>query len=163
MDDYISKPIDAAELFTVLERWLLQPLKPSASREGNVVTSSATALADTDVTERLKLFEREFSADMVVRLIDKFLPDTEQRLVVLREAVEAGDAPAVARAAHGLKGSYGNIGSHESAGLCLELEQEARSGSVFEKDGRLGKLEEGFSRLTMLLQAQKTARIPLDT
>ena len=96
---------------------------------------------------------------MVVRLIDKFLPDTVQRLVDLRKAVEAADAQAVARAAHGLKGSYGNIGSQEAAGVCLQLEQEARSGSVREAEGKLGRLEEGFPQLTWLLQAQKTARI----
>jgi HPt (histidine-containing phosphotransfer) domain-containing protein len=113
------------------------------------------------VTERLNLFEREFSAAMVVRLIDKFVPDTAQRLIDLRAAVEASDAQAVARAAHGLKGSYGNIGSQEAAGLCLQLEQEARSGSVLEASGRLGRLEEDFPRLRWLLQAQKTARTQL--
>jgi signal transduction histidine kinase/HPt (histidine-containing phosphotransfer) domain-containing protein len=160
MDDYISKPIDAAELFAILKRWLPQTGKQSGSREEDL-TSSATPQADLRVTERLNLFEQEFSAAMVVRLIDKFLPDTAKRLVDLREAVEAADPQAVARAAHGLKGSYGNIGSQEAAGLCLQLEQEARSGSVLEAEGRLGRLEEGFPQLTWLLQAQKTARTQL--
>jgi response regulator RpfG family c-di-GMP phosphodiesterase len=160
MDDYISKPIDAAELFAVLTRWLPQIDKRPGSSEEEL-TSIATPLADTHVTERLDLFEHEFSAAMVVRLISKFLPDTAQRLVDLRKAVEAADAPAVARAAHGLKGSYGNIGSQEAAGLCLQLEQEARSGSVREAEGWLGRLEEGFPQLTWLLQAQKTARTHL--
>ena len=113
---------------------------------------------DIRVTERLNLFEQEFSAAMVVRLIDKFLPDTAQRLVDLRKTVAAADANAIARAAHGLRGSYGNIGSQEAAGLCQELEQEARSGSVREANGRLGRLEENFPRLARLLQAQKTVR-----
>jgi CheY-like chemotaxis protein/HPt (histidine-containing phosphotransfer) domain-containing protein len=160
MDDYISKPIDAAELFAVLKRWLPQFDKPSASSEEDL-TSGATPQADISVTERLNLFEQEFSTAMVVRLIDKFLPDTAQRLADLRKAVEAADTQAVARAAHGLKGSYGNIGSREAAGLCLQLEQEGRSGSVLEADGRLAKLEEDFPRLTWLLQAQKTARTQL--
>jgi two-component system, sensor histidine kinase and response regulator len=160
MDDYISKPINAAELFAVLKRWLPQPDKPSESSEEKV-TLSATPLADIQVTDRLNLFEQEFSAAMVVRLIDKFLPDTAQRLAALREAVKAADAQAVSRAAHGLKGSYGNIGAQEAADLCLQLEQEGRSGSLLEADGRLGRLEEDFPRLAWLLQAQKTARTEL--
>ena len=160
MDDYISKPLDAAELFAILKRWLPQIDKRSGSSEEALI-SSATPQADISVTERLNLFEQEFSAAMVVRLIDKFLPDTAQRLVDLREAVEAADAQAVARAAHGLKGSYGNIGSQEAAGLCLQLEQEARSGSVIAADARLGRLEEDFPRLAWQLQAQKTARTQL--
>jgi CheY-like chemotaxis protein len=160
MDDYISKPIDAAELFTVLKRWL-PPIETRSGISEAEPASSATPLADLHVTERLNLFEQEFSAAMVVRLIDKFLPDTAQRLVDLRKAVEAVDAQAVARAAHGLKGSYGNIGSQEAAGVCLQLEQEARSGSVCEAEGRLGRLEESFPQLTWLLQAQKTARTQL--
>jgi PAS domain S-box-containing protein len=162
MDDYVSKPIDAAELFAVLRRWLPPIDKGSAINEEEP-TSTTTALTDFYVTERLNLFEQEFSAAMVVRLIDKFLPDTAQRLIDLRTAVEAVDAQAVARAAHGLKGSYGNIGSQEAAGVCLQLEQEARSGSVREAEDRLGRLEEGFPQLTWLLQAQKTARTQLMT
>jgi CheY-like chemotaxis protein len=160
MDDYISKPIDATELFGVLKRWLLEADRsPASSAEKS--TFGATSVADIHVTERLNLFEQEFSAAMVVRLIDKFLPDTAQRLADLRGAIEAADAQAVARAAHGLKGSYGNIGSEEAANLCLQLEQEARSGSVRSADGRLERLEEDFPRLTWLLQAQKTARTQL--
>ncbi|MDX6501562.1 MAG: two-component system, sensor histidine kinase and response regulator [Blastocatellia bacterium] len=160
MDDYISKPIDAAELFAVLKRWLPQIDKRSGINEEEL-TSSSTARADFHVTERLNLFEQEFSAAMVVRLIDKFLPDTAQRLLDLRKAVEALDAQAVARSAHGLKGSYSNIGSQEAAGVCLQLEQEARAGSVHEAELRLGRLEESFPQLTWLLQAQKTARTQL--
>ncbi|MDX6406832.1 MAG: hypothetical protein QOH70_4287 [Blastocatellia bacterium] len=155
MDDYISKPIDAEELFTVLERWLPQSAKPSGNTNKKEVALTATHVTDRHVTERLNLFEQEFSSAMVVRLIDKFLPDTAQRLVVLRQAVEAADAPAVARAAHGLKGSYGNIGSQEAAALCLQLEQQARLGSVLEADGKLRNLEEDFPRLTLQLEAQK--------
>jgi signal transduction histidine kinase/HPt (histidine-containing phosphotransfer) domain-containing protein len=157
MDDYISKPIDAAELFTVLERWLPQVDKRSECGEGEI-SSSATPQADTDVKDRLNLFEQEFSAAMVVRLIDKFLPDTAQRLVSLRAAVEAADAQAIARSAHGLKGSYGNIGSQGAAGLCLLLEQAARSGSLVDADIRLARLEEDFPGLACVLQAQKMAR-----
>ncbi len=158
MDDYLSKPIDAAELFAVLKRWLPEPGEPGGWSEDK---STANSLADIHVTERLNMFEQEFSSAMVVRLIDKFLPDTADRLVVLRKAVDAADAPAVSRAAHGLKGSYGNIGSLEAASLCLELEQQARSGSVLEADGRLGRLEEDFPRLAWMLQAQRTARTHL--
>jgi two-component system, sensor histidine kinase and response regulator len=160
MDDYISKPIEAAELFAVLKRWLPQIDKRTGRTQAEL-TSSASVEPDISVIERLNLFEQEFSAAMVVRLIDKFLPDTAQRLVDLRQAVAAADAQAVARAAHGLKGSYGNIGSQGAAGVCLLLEQDARSGSVLEADGRLGRLEEDFPRLSWQLQAQRTARIQL--
>ncbi|MFS8084424.1 MAG: Hpt domain-containing protein, partial [Acidobacteriota bacterium] len=63
---------------------------------------------------------------------------------------------AVARAAHGLKGSYGNIGSQEAAGLCSQLEQQARSGSVLQAEDGLSRLEESFPRLTSQLEDQKT-------
>jgi signal transduction histidine kinase/HPt (histidine-containing phosphotransfer) domain-containing protein len=157
MDDYISKPIDATELFTVLKRWLPQiDGKPEKIEEQQ--PSSATPEAVIQVTERLSLFDQEFGVAMVVRLIDRFLPDTAQRLVDLREAVQAADVQAVARAAHGLKGSYGNIGSQEAAGLCRQLEQEALAGSILEADYRLARLEEDLPRLTWLLEAQKAAR-----
>lgn len=129
MDDYISKPLDATQLFALLKRWLPDADKRSGGSKHDLI-SVAEPQAETPVTERLNLFEREFSAAMVVRLINKFLPDTAQRLAELRQAVDAADAKAVVRAAHGLKGSYGNIGSREAAYICLQLEQEAQSGSI---------------------------------
>jgi two-component system, sensor histidine kinase and response regulator len=160
MDDYISKPLDAAALFALLKRWLPDADKRSGGGKDDFI-SIAAPQSETPVRERLNLFEREFSAAMVVRLIDKFLPDTAQRLADLRYAVDAADATTVARAAHGLKGSYGNIGSREAADICLQLEQEAQSGSMLEAEGRLGKLEEDFPRLTRLLEAQRTVRTNL--
>jgi signal transduction histidine kinase/HPt (histidine-containing phosphotransfer) domain-containing protein len=157
MDDYIRKPIDADELFAVLQRSLPPTDKSAFIQE----IAMASDTAPHPVTDRLSLFDQEFSPDMVVRLIDKFLPDTAKRLADLRAAVDAEDAPAVGRAAHGLKGSYGNIGADEAAHLCLELERQARLGSVQGAGSRLSKLEKDFPQLAGMLQAQKTARTNL--
>ncbi len=157
MDDYVTKPIEEAELYAVLTRWLPEPDKRAERIKRELRSPPATEAADVHVTERLSLFQQEFSSAMVVRLIDKFLPDTAQRLAALREAVGATDAQAIARAAHGLKGSYGNIGSQEAAGLCQRLEQQSRAGAISEADAMLIKLEEGFPRLATQLAIQKTA------
>jgi PAS domain S-box-containing protein len=157
MDDYITKPINANHLFAVLKRWLGQTGGRGRKTTTKALSRSRESKADVNVAARLNELRQEFSEEMVVRLIDKFLPDTERRLVALREAVETADAAVVARAAHGLKGSFGNIGSQEAAAICSQMEQEARSGSTASADHMLERLQSAYPNLATYLQAERSA------
>ena len=48
----------------------------------------------------------------------------------LEEGLAAGDAPMVARAAHGIKGSSGNIGANVVYALATELDRRARAPAI---------------------------------
>jgi len=50
----------------------------------------------------------------------------------VQAAVEAGDAPALERAAHALKGSVSNFGAVEAVAAGLALEQMGRNESLAE-------------------------------
>jgi two-component system sensor histidine kinase/response regulator len=52
------------------------------------------------------------------------------RLAALREAVNDAGGPALAQAAHALKGAAANIGATAVASLCGELEEMGRSGKL---------------------------------
>jgi two-component system sensor histidine kinase/response regulator len=59
---------------------------------------------------------------------EAFRRDVPARLAALHEAVHNGGGPALAQAAHTLKGAASNIGAGAVAGLCQELEGMGRSG-----------------------------------
>ena len=69
-------------------------------------------------------------ADLVIEVIDLFLEDGPQRVAAIAAAIDAADAVELMRAAHSLKGSSANVGARGLMGLCANLEQRGRNGSV---------------------------------
>jgi len=59
-----------------------------------------------------------------------FREDALVRLHDLRDSLEAGSAERVARAAHALKSSSGNVGAQRIYALCATIEENARAGSI---------------------------------
>ena len=76
----------------------------------------------------------EGDVELLKELVALFLTDLPEMLTSLREAVTAGDANAIERAAHRLKGSVGNFAAQPAFEAALKLE-------VLGRDGRLSKAE----------------------
>jgi HPt (histidine-containing phosphotransfer) domain-containing protein len=83
------------------------------------VIDHAALLAGVDGDRRLL---REF-----VRL---FLADCPQRLAEIKEAIRRGDAEALGRAAHTLKGSVGNFAAQKAFAASQRLEKMSRDGDL---------------------------------
>ncbi|MEQ9544882.1 MAG: Hpt domain-containing protein [Marinobacter sp.] len=77
---------------------------------------------DEEALAELKdVMEDEFEV-----LIHTYIGDSVDRLASIREALEAGDADALVKAAHSFKGSSINIGAPRLGVLCLEVENAGR-------------------------------------
>ena len=135
MDDYISKPIRAAELDPVLERWLAGPAAAGESPAGLV-----------DV-ERIRSIHGA-SANLVEKLVQVFARTTPELLDELRAAVERGDDEERRRLAHKLRGSSEAVGAQRLSALAHELEHgtgdpsEAVAGLRPAYDGTLEELRQ---------------------
>jgi two-component system, sensor histidine kinase and response regulator len=106
MDDYLSKPLRAADVDPVLERWI-------AAR-----APAGDELVDGErVTSMLSL-----GTSLVEKLLDVFARTTPPVLEELRAAVEAGDGDARRRLAHKLRGSADTVGAQRLSELAHELE-----------------------------------------
>lgn len=88
------------------------------------------ATIDMTVLDGYRSLQAEGEPDIVTELIDMFLADLPSRVAGLRQAVEAGDAPAARRTAHLLKGAAATLGATGLAGLCDYIETTARAGTV---------------------------------
>lgn len=89
------------------------------------------------------------------RLIDNFLADCPARLGALRRALDAGNAPAVDHAAHGLRGSLLLLGADEAAARALEVEALGRAGNLPEVEEALSRLEAEVTRLSEFLARRR--------
>lgn len=82
-----------------------------------------------------------------------FLDNYRQWLAELRAAEASGDAEAVQRSAHGLKGSVANFGARDAVEASLSLESLGRAGNLTEMPESLAKLEAALETLRKDLES----------
>jgi CheY-like chemotaxis protein len=115
MDDYVSKPIDAATLYTALEG---PAPRRSAAGVPDGRPSQAAPVDWRELLERLGGDE-----EFLTRLAQLFLEDCPVRLVEIQAAVDSRDPERIRAAAHGLKGVAGNLSAAGLAAAAQVLEQ----------------------------------------
>jgi PAS domain S-box-containing protein len=144
MDGYVAKPLRPKELFEVIARLTAPaaspPETPAAPEEGQ------------DILDRTTLWERVAGdVDLLREIIELFLADCPERLLELHEALTHQDFPALARAAHRLKGALGNISANQALAAVRRVETAARAGDVQAATEALARLENELARLAPLL------------
>ncbi|MEY2591391.1 MAG: two-component system, sensor histidine kinase and response regulator [Acidimicrobiaceae bacterium] len=138
MDDYLAKPVSKDALLALVAR---------SVKNG----PAAEATIDAAVLGELRVLGAAANHDFVGELVDQFVLDTEPLLEELRQSFEAGDAPAVGRIAHTIKGSSGQLGGRRLAGSCAHLEAQASSGTLSEGPTNLREVEFDYQQLCLAL------------
>ena len=129
MDDYLSKPVQLADLKSMLEQWLLTAdSSPNSTVTPEMPVTPAMAAGPVDVS----VLEGLVGNDPAV--ISEFLRDfrsSSARIAVeLRTAFQLGQAAAVSAAAHKLKSSARSVGALVLGELCAEMEQAGKVGDT---------------------------------
>jgi histidine phosphotransfer protein HptB len=88
-------------------------------------------------------------------LLDTFLIDSEERLLVLRQAERAADAQSLRLAAHSFKGSCSNMGALMLAGLCKQLEEAGRREQLEQAPELVEQIEREFAIVRILLKSER--------
>lgn len=105
-----------------------------------------------ETLESLKEYADPDDPGFLRDIVASYLSDTETRLAAAREALKAGDAPALARLLHTIRGSSLNIGADALAGRMQALERQCKQGAIPPPDG-LGEGESEFLRAKAALLA----------
>ena len=92
---------------------------------------------------------------MLGQLIDMFLEDAQTQISALTEAVQHGDAPAIYRVAHRLRGGSANLGADVLARHCAELEALGRAGTIAGADALLAAIVAEHERVRQALEAER--------
>lgn len=112
-----------------------------------VTASSAAVLDPEELLEHVQ-GDRELLAE-IIRI---FRTEIVSLLQTLREAVEKGDASAISRASHTLKGSVGNFGSGPAYQIAKKMDEFARTGETAATGALLPALEAEIERLQVALE-----------
>jgi CheY-like chemotaxis protein/HPt (histidine-containing phosphotransfer) domain-containing protein len=116
MDDYLSKPVSTARLAETLGHWITLPARPDQSLDHEKLAG----------LKEIAKSNPRFLSDITTL----FREDALLRLHDLRDSIEMDDPEQLARAAHALKSSSGNVGAKRIYTLCAAIEENARAGST---------------------------------
>jgi len=145
MDDYLVKPVVAADLYQVIQRWAPPPQPAPQSGDG-----------PTDLPGVLKAIGGD--PKLLERLVESFLRDYPARLEQMRAALGAGDTRALAREAHGLRGAIALFRATEASEEAAHMEALGMDNRLEEAKGALGRLEEKTRRLADFLAGSVGAK-----
>ena len=160
MDAYLSKPIQADELYRTLEAFA--PAADPNPRAGGVSSpvNRTTSNASTGVLTPSALQQEsapliDWSAalksvaddgELLHELIALFLESLPQWLIDLRDAIERQDQPTAKRLAHTLKGSLRQFGATATA-TAQQLESAADQSQFAEATRLLSELQTALDQL----------------
>jgi CheY-like chemotaxis protein/HPt (histidine-containing phosphotransfer) domain-containing protein len=131
MDDVVTKPMTDEDLVTAVARWARPRVEPAPEPErAPEPPLDGPPELDGSALDSLVSLDRDGSRGVLERLTESFLTEAAARVAELREATAAGDAEAVRRAAHRMKGSALYFGAVEVTNLCRALEEGGRAGDV---------------------------------
>ncbi|MFH2005538.1 MAG: ATP-binding protein [bacterium] len=165
MDDFVSKPVRVEELTEALRRCERVSGGSDGAAEAGADDAAAAppaaapgphaaraAPADPVPPVNLAHLNALGPPDLVRELIQIYLEDAPDLLRGVQQAVEATDATAVQRAAHGLKGCCANLGIERLAELSFTLERAGQAAVLDDVAEMLHELESEFDRVKSYLE-----------
>ncbi|MFY9224974.1 MAG: response regulator [Blastocatellia bacterium] len=121
MDEYVSKPIDIKELQQILEK--CHSNKPEIK-----VLDESLPILDPTILDSLQMLAASEDVNLVIEIIDSFLNQSSQQLIMLKKAILTAELKAVERIAHSLKGACGYMGASRLLKIFSNLEKQLSSG-----------------------------------
>jgi two-component system, sensor histidine kinase and response regulator len=161
MDGYLTKPIEVERLRNVLKRYglakdeasLCAPAPPPPPPPPNVNLKPAVDLAGFNrITDGDHAFAQE--------LIATFIASGEQQLAGMAAAVAISNRPALARAAHQLKGASANIHAQALKSLAERMESNSAAGELRTLEQCNVLLRQEFERVKQFLSDPSVAPQP---
>jgi signal transduction histidine kinase/DNA-binding NarL/FixJ family response regulator len=162
MNDYVAKPMTLDTLAEVLRRWVPGRITvPASVRQVPALyqhDEGREPAVDASVLARLSNEDLGGDRTFVVELIDLFLEQAVEMLADLQTAANAGDQQEVARLAHTLRSSAGNLGARRLQRLCADAEAACMPGASGEDGAAAGAVDGLTAELHRVLDALRAER-----
>jgi Amt family ammonium transporter len=139
MTDYVTKPVNREELLKTIRLCIeegvahqvhAESTKPGASAHGGIELPSPESELLDEVLNMNELSERCMGdRPFIDQLLKIFVKKARGNVAQLHDSIVAGRQQEVARVAHELKGSAGNVAAGRLCQAVAELEAAARMGS----------------------------------
>jgi two-component system sensor histidine kinase/response regulator len=145
MDGYLTKPIRPQELDDVLDSYV--------AKERVEVSLAETSDSLEESVQKEELLERvDGDCIFLAELLEIFRGDYPGQILSAREAVTKGDAAALQRVGHALKGALGNLAAPIASRIAGELESMGKGGDIAMANTLVTELEEELPRVIEALE-----------
>ncbi len=166
MDDYLAKPLNPNDLSRVLKTWLTNVRRPMETSlavfdrgvQEITLDQGPTEEKDSDLENEAIIFNvAEFmhrlmdDPELAQVIIDAFLEDIPRQIGLLRESIDAGNAPDIKRHAHTIKGASANMAAELLRAVAYEIEKAGSENDVSQAKVRLNALELEFEKLKKVI------------
>ena len=165
MDDHLGKPFSSPQLQEKLNRWLSPKSRSSqtviaAEKKEPVRVEEVTAaepVLDRRALSQLRELQNSDVPDLLGRVLKLYVKESPNEVERLAQAVAAGEAALIKRAAHSLKSSSANIGAMSLSRWCAELEKAGRDGALEKTRELYDKVAAEHGRVQVALNAELAA------
>jgi len=156
MDAYLAKPIKLEDVRATLARWVISPA--SVETDKGAVKSLGSVSEGRAIFDPSQMLQNiGGDQDLMVQLVDLFLERQADMMSQVRQALALGDAAAVERSAHTLKGTAGNLCAPELTLAAGRLEAVGRLGMLHDAPAVYAHLEMEMLRLLHVLEEYRGA------
>ncbi len=129
MDDFIAKPVDPAQLFATVRRWLPDTgvQSPATAATTDALPAALTSINGLETAKGLKVLNGHLPT--YLRLLRRYADEHAEDMHKLQERMAHGERKDAQRLAHSLKGSSGNLGAVAVQHLAATLEEAIGQGA----------------------------------
>ncbi|MDJ0910662.1 MAG: response regulator [Woeseiaceae bacterium] len=156
MDDFISKPFSRDTLIETMSRWIEgSGGEPAPSPRPDAPApreSRGEAILEPDALAQIAELDPDNTDNLVMSVVTAYLESAENLVGEIEAGAEAGDAEAVARAAHGLKSSSANVGAKRLAKLSSVIELSTRGGDIAAVEEEIAQVRGEYTLVVAALE-----------
>ncbi|MFZ2267337.1 MAG: response regulator [Azonexus sp.] len=152
MNDFISKPVDPAQLFRILSKWL-HPMAGAVPESGEAVAELPPVMPEAEIDTQILAQLARHDAQKIVRLGNIFLESTRAGIAEIGAALSAGDLVALVDIGHRYKSSSRSMGGMHLADLFGHLEAAAKAGDQTQANLVGQEIAEVWQRIEIELAA----------
>jgi CheY-like chemotaxis protein len=149
MDDYVSKPIHAKDLFAVIDRLTANAPTPAPVPERAEPPTEEPQNGALDKAEVLSRVDGDI--ELLRELSGIFIAEYPKLLTQVREAMTGGNGDVLGKAAHTVKGMLANLGAKSAAEAALRLEKMGAGNDLSGADEAYATLEKEIERFSHAL------------
>jgi HPt (histidine-containing phosphotransfer) domain-containing protein len=159
MDDYITKPLKAAHIRQMIERWsparsdTPPPPQPDTVRAEAEPPADEPPAAACSVDVEAALERLGDDRELLAMALSTFIESMPELLGQIREALAASDAERLQLSAHTLKGAAANVGAAQASGVACQLERMGSEGRLADAGPLVRHLEGHLDSLKTFVQA----------
>ena len=176
MDDYVSKPIKADALYSIIEKLITRPDDENPNEatpsEEKREYSEVYNFADNEIEcqfpsepafDKVQALERvDGDLELMADMIDLFMDDYVNQISDIDKAISESNPKVLERAAHKLKGAAGNFVAKSVCDLAHQLETMGRAGDLGKASVIYETLKTQIGKLTAELTKVKEQSLSTD-